>query len=164
MLTSWSTDVDLGLVADSLSKVNNGTSNHVLWLKANSGNVGIGTTNPAYKLDVAGTIRGSNVSPSDARLKKDIRPLEDPLDKITRVRGVSFHWKDEAKGTDREIGVIAQEMEKEYPELVSTDGEGIKSVAYGKLTAVLIEAIKAQQTRISALETQIQDLRNQMGK
>nr|VFK80343.1 MAG: Collagen triple helix repeat-containing protein [Candidatus Kentron sp. SD] len=128
------------------------------------GNVGIGTTNPAYKLDVVGIIRGKNVSSSDARLKKDIRPLENSLDKLTRVRGVSFHWKDEEKGTEREIGVIAQEVEKEYPELVSTDDEGYKSVAYGKLTAVLIEAVKAQQARIDELEARIQTLGDRAGK
>ena len=149
-----------------------------IFMGIGGGNVGIGTENPAYKLDVVGTIRGNNVSPSDARLKKDIRPLENPLDKITRVRGVSFHWKDEKKGTDREIGVIAQEVEKEFPELVSTDGEGYKSVAYGKLTAVLIEAVKAQrsameaqrsameaqQSRITALEAEVRDLRDRAEK
>ena len=129
------------------------------WL---SGNVGIGTTNPSYKLDVNGTIRGSNVSPSDARLKKNVQPLQDPLGKIAQLRGVSFHWKDEAKGTDKEIGVIAQEVEKQYPELVSIDDEGYKSVAYGKLTAVLIEAIKAQESRITQLQTRIEDLQNQI--
>nr|VFK25076.1 MAG: Chaperone of endosialidase [Candidatus Kentron sp. LFY] len=128
------------------------------------GNVGIGTTTPSYKLDVNGTIRGNNVSPSDSRLKKDIQPLENPLHKITQLRGVSFNWKDEEKGTDREIGVIAQEVEKEYPELVSTDNEGYKSVAYGKLAAVLIEAIKAQQSRITELEDRIEDLQSQISR
>ena len=171
MLTSWNTDVDLGLIADSLSKVNNGTSNHVLWLKANSGNVGIGTTSPSYKLDVNGKIRGSNVSPSDARLKENIRPLENSLDKISRLRGISFHWKDPQKGIEPEIGVVAQELEKEFPQLVSTDGEGYKSVAYGKLTVVLIEAVKAQQktieaqeARITELEAGIEELRNRIGR
>ena len=126
----------------------------------NGGNVGIGKTNPSYTLDVNGTIRGSNVSPSDVRLKKDIRPIDHPLDKITQLRGVSFDWKDEQKGTDREIGVIAQEVEKQFPELVSTDSEGYKSVAYDKLTAVLIEAIKTQQAQIAELRTRIENSQN----
>ena len=121
------------------------------------GYVGIGTTNPRYKLDVAGKICGSNVSPSDVRLKEDVQPLENPLDKITQLRGVSFAWKDESKGTDREIGVIAQEVEKKFPELVSTDSEGYKSVAYDKLTAVLIEAIKTQQAQIAELRARIEN-------
>ena len=123
----------------------------------NGGNVGIGKTNPSYTLDVNGTIRGSNVSPSDVRLKKDIRPIDHPLDKITQLRGVSFDWKDEQKGTDRKIGVIAQEVEKQFPELVSTDSEGYKSVAYDKLTAVLIEAIKTQQAQIAELRARIEN-------
>ncbi|MBT8419239.1 MAG: tail fiber domain-containing protein [Gammaproteobacteria bacterium] len=69
---------------------------------------------------------------------------------------------DVSKGTDRQVGVIAQELEKEFPELVSTDSEGYKSVAYGKLTAVLIEAIKAQQSRIEAQQAQIEALRNRV--
>nr|VFK02761.1 MAG: Chaperone of endosialidase [Candidatus Kentron sp. LFY] len=113
---------------------------------------------------VNGIIRGNNVSPSDSRLKKEIEPLENPLHKIAQLRGVSFNWKDEEKGTDREIGVIAQEVEKEYPELVSTDNEGYKSVAYGKLTAVLIEAMKVQQSRITELEARIEDLQNQISR
>jgi len=56
LLGSWNMDVDLGLVADSKTKLDNGTSNHVVWLKANTGNVGIGTTSPEAKLDVKGDI------------------------------------------------------------------------------------------------------------
>ena len=110
-------------------------------------------------------------SPSDARLKKDIQPLEAPLGKLARLRGVSYQWKDEEKGREREIGVIAQEMEKEFPELVSTDDKGYKSVAYGKLTAVLMEAMKeqqkaieAQQSRISRLEAELEELRDRIGE
>nr|VFK35918.1 MAG: Collagen triple helix repeat-containing protein [Candidatus Kentron sp. MB] len=136
------------------------------------GNVGVGMRDPKYKFDVAGTIHGGNfVNSSDARLKKDIQSLEAPLDKIARLRGVSYRWKDEEKGREREIGVIAQEMEKEFPELVSTDDKGYKSVAYGKLTAVLMEAVKeqqkaieAQQSRISRLEAELQELRDRIGE
>lgn len=106
------------------------------------GNVGIGTPTPSYKLDVAGTIRGSNVSPSDARLKEEVRTIENALEKVSSMRGVSFRWKDKVMGDNMEIGVIAQEVEKVVPEVVSEDNEGIKSVAYDKLVGVLIEAVK----------------------
>ena len=139
-----------------------------------NGNVGIGTTAPSYKLDVAGTIRGNNVSPSDLRLKQNIQTLENSLAKISQLRGVSFNWQDPAKDPDPQIGVIAQEVEQVLPELVSTDEAGYKSVAYGKFVSVLLEAVKELQkekdaeiqalkaknseltTRIEALEAKLQ--------
>jgi len=113
----------------------------------NGGNVGIGTTSPQYKLDVAGNIRGHNVSiPSDQRHKQNIYPLDNALTKLQGLRGVSFEWKNsQAQEAETQIGLIAQEVEAVLPELVSTDDEGYKSIAYGQLTAVLIEAVKEQQ-------------------
>jgi uncharacterized coiled-coil protein SlyX len=119
----------------------------VIVLKLN-GNVGVGTANPQYKLDVAGTIRGDNVSPSDKRLKQNIQPLENATAKLAKLHGVSFEWKDKAQDASVQVGLIAQEVEKVLPEVVSTDSEGYKSIAYGKLTAVLVEAVKEQQQSI----------------
>jgi hypothetical protein len=113
-------------------------------------NVGIGTTTPQYKLDVAGTIRGSNVSPSDQRLKQNIQPLENALAKVEQLRGVSFEWK--AQDTGTQIGMIAQEVETVLPELVSTDSDGYKSLAYDKMTAVLLEAVKELKAQNDALK------------
>ena len=59
IITTWNTDVDLGLVADTKTLVDNGTSSHYLWLKANSGNVGIGTKAPAKRLEVAGGVKAT---------------------------------------------------------------------------------------------------------
>jgi hypothetical protein len=129
-----------------------------LVLKAN-GNVGIGTINPQYKLDVAGTIRGNNVSPSDQRLKQNIQPLENSLAKVAQLRGVRFEWKDKAQDAGTQIGMIAQEVESVFPELVSTDSEGYKSLAYDKMTAVLIEAIKELKTQKDALKTIVDTLK-----
>lgn len=123
-----------------------------------TGNVGIATTTPQYKLDVAGTIRGNNVSPSDQRHKQDIHTLEKALTKLQGLRGVRFKWKDNAQGTDTQIGLIAQEVEKGLPELVSTDSEGYKSIAYGKLTAVLVEAIKELQQQNETMAKKIEAL------
>ncbi len=74
---------------------------------------------------------------------------------LRELRGINFNWKDDAQNTDIQIGLIAQEVEKVLPELVSTDSEGYKSIAYGKLTAVLVEAIKEQQRQIEALKGMI---------
>ena len=83
---------------------------------------------------------------SDRRYKKNISKLDNSLDKVMRLRGVRFDLKEEASiesGHGKHVGVIAQELEGEYPELVVTDEEtGYKAVAYDKLTAILIEAVK----------------------
>ena len=117
------------------------------------GNVGIGTTTPQYTLDVAGTIRANNVSPSDIRFKRNITPLEGSLEKVEKLQGVSYDWrteefKEKHFEEGRQIGLIAQEVETVLPELVKTDPQGYKAVSYEKLTAVLIEAMKEQQKEI----------------
>ncbi|MBU1046256.1 tail fiber domain-containing protein [Patescibacteria group bacterium] len=129
------------------------------------GNVGIGgTVSPDYTLDVQGTLRAYGITDaSDIRLKTNIRNLtrgRSPYSEVTnggvrplsqtsatlqniqKLRGVKFEWKDSTFGTGDQIGFIAQEVEKVYPELVSTDNDGLKSVQYGKFTAVLLEAVK----------------------
>ncbi len=135
------------------------------------GNVGIGVTNPSVKFQVAGdaTISGKFNSngiqeSSDKRFKKDIEPLDGALENILKLEGVTYSWrKDEFPnrnfGTDKEIGVIAQELEKVYPELVATDTEGYKSVQYSHLVPVLIEAIKDQQELIQSLESNVDNLK-----
>jgi hypothetical protein len=125
---------------------------HPRFVVQGDGNVGIGTITPQYKLDVNGTIRGHNVSPSDLRLKQNIQPLENPLAKVEQLRGVSFEWK--AQNASRQIGMIAQEVEKTLPELVSTDSEGYKSIAYDKMTAVLVGAVNALKAENEALKAE----------
>ena len=87
---------------------------------------------------------------SDARLKKEVSTINNALEKVQTLRGVSFKWKDNNKA---DIGVIAQEIEPVIPELVSTDKEGYKSVSYDGLTAVLVEAVKELKAQNEALKT-----------
>jgi hypothetical protein len=133
------------------------------------GNVGIGTTSPGYKLDVAGAAHASSFpTSSDARLKTNVTQLTDVLEKLEKVRGVSFDWNElyESLGRStghREIGVIAQEVEAVFPELVTTWGdENYRAVDYGRLTGVLIEAVKElraeKDAEIAALKQQNADL------
>jgi len=105
----------------------------------------------------------SNTGTSDIRLKKNVRPLTDVLPQVMQLKGVRFNWIDESWGSQTEIGIIAQEMEKYFPELVTTDKKsGYKLVQYEKLTPVLLEAIKelkaennAYAEKLSILETKI---------
>jgi hypothetical protein len=120
----------------------------------NNGHVGINTTTPQYELDVAGTIRGNNVSPSDRRWKEAISPCEDALERVTQLQGVTFQWTDPSRGEGPQIGVIAQDVEQVFPEVVSTDSEGYKSVAYDRLVAPLIEAVKNLKAENDVLKAQ----------
>jgi hypothetical protein len=129
----------------------------------NGGNVGIGTTTPTVKLEVNGRLKTQGINElSDVRYKKDIQTLTNALANIEKLRGVSYDWKQTEfpeKNFDakHQIGLIAQELEVVFPELVTTDADGYKSVDYSKLVAVLIEAVKEQQAEISSLQNQVKD-------
>ncbi|MFA6130197.1 MAG: tail fiber domain-containing protein [Candidatus Omnitrophota bacterium] len=85
--------------------------------------------------------------PSDIRLKKDIVPIDNALQKVLDVRGVYFYWKDKSKnGGKRDIGVIAQEVEKVLPDLVKENPDGYKTVSYERLSSVIIQAIRELKT------------------
>ena len=86
---------------------------------------------------------------SDATLKTNVETLTGSLDAVQALRGVSFDWIDNGGS---EIGVIAQEVEAVLPALVNTNDEGIKSVKYGNMVAVLIEAVKELKAEIEELK------------
>jgi FtsZ-binding cell division protein ZapB len=130
-----------------------------LLLNPTDGNVGIGTTSPQDKLDVNGYVRanGSRLT-SDIRWKENIEPLNDALDLVSQLRGVSYDWIDPSRGEGRQIGVIAQEVEQVFPEVVHTDSQGYKSVEYAKLVAPLIEAVKTLKAENDEMDTRIDSL------
>ena len=100
-----------------------------------------------------GTLTATDInSTSDINLKTNIRPIENPLDKVLQINGVEFDWKDNQQSS---MGVIAQEIEKVFPSLVKTAEN--KSVNYNGLVGVLIEAVKEQQKQIEELKKLIQD-------
>ena len=134
---------------------------------ANDGNVGIGNflfTNPSQKLTVSGNVlaTGSYIT-SDKRFKRNIQALPQALENLAKIRGVSYEFANK-KFAERglpqgkTIGLIAQEVEKIYPELVAEDAEGYKSINYDGLIPVLIEALKAQQKQIEAQNQRIATL------
>ncbi|MCA9294332.1 MAG: tail fiber domain-containing protein [Phycisphaerales bacterium] len=140
-----------------------------LILNAPGGTVGIGTLSPSasYTLHVNGPVAGVGAynALSDARYKTNIHTIDDGLAQVLQMRGVSFDWDEaamKAKGYHmqggRQLGVIAQEVEEVAPELVTTADDGDKSVAYDNITPMLIEAIKAQQKQIEALQARLAEL------
>jgi hypothetical protein len=126
------------------------------------GNVGIGTTTPAYLLHVNGDV-GANAYYyiSDRSLKTNIRPVSG-LETILRLQGVAFDWRADGK---KGVGLIAQDVEKVLPEVVAAnENNGLKSVEYGSLVAPLIESVKElhallekQERRIAELEAALRE-------
>ncbi len=112
-----------------------------------------------FTFDDAGSFTATSdiIANSDIRLKTNIQPLENSLEKVNRLRGVSYDRVDIEK--DNCIGVIAQEVEEVYPEFVSEGEDGTKGVDYSKMVAVLIEAVKEQQKQISDLKDEIKSMK-----
>ena len=90
------------------------------------------------------------VTYSDATLKTNIKTIENPIEKVKAMRGVTYNMKNSIN--HREVGFLAQELRNSVPEVVSGKGDGDLGVDYGKLTSVLVEAVKAQQTQIEELK------------
>jgi hypothetical protein len=93
---------------------------------------------------------------SDKKLKKNITIIPNALDNLMKIKGVSFDWKndefpDKQLPNNKQLGIIAQDVESVYPEIVFTDNEGFKSVNYNGLTPIVIESIKEQQEQIKNL-------------
>lgn len=158
----------------------------------NSGNIGMGTVNPADKLQVAGDLRvgtGSTgcvkdadgtviagVCSSDLRFKKDVTPLAKLLPKLAQLQPVNFFWRstefpNKHFGTKESFGLIAQDVEAVLPELVTTDEQGYKAVNYSKLPLLTVQAVKELKaenddlkTRLGALEQLVKQLKEQAEK
>ena len=112
-------------------------------IQGNDGGTGITALTLDMSAAGAATFNNNVTAFSDERLKSDIKTLKSSLEKVLQMRGVSYTRNDNVEGGEQ-IGVIAQEVEQLYPQVVLTadDEQGTKSVDYGRLTAVLIEAVK----------------------
>ncbi len=123
-----------------------------------------------YSATFTNTVCASNIScVSDIRYKKNIVFLENSLTNILRINGVRYDWKQEEFpekhfSDKNQIGFIAQEIEKIFPEMVFTDEKGFKSVDYARLTPVLVEAIKELNSKNEKLENKNQKLEGRLDK
>jgi hypothetical protein len=120
------------------------------------GYLGLGDSTPSYQIDVNGTIRatGDVIAYSDRRVKDNIETIENGLEKVTKLRGVSYTRNDIEDDTTK-IGVIAQEVLEVLPEVVKQDDRGKYSVSYGNMAGLFIEAIKELKAEIEELKKQI---------
>jgi hypothetical protein len=123
-----------------------------------NGALGVGTSTPV----TVGLIRATNdviaYYGSDSRLKENVTPIANPLEKIRQIGGYEYDWIPmegihENEGHD--IGVIAQEIESILPEIVTTRENGYKAVKYDRIVALLIECIKEQQKQINDLKNKL---------
>ncbi len=147
------------------------------YLATSSGSVGIGTasTTDHFQVNDSGTATerfgvrsGSNnlyaygayqTAWSDARLKKDVQPQHDILERVMAVKPVTYYWKPEAK-LDKKMhyGVIAQELQKVFPTLVYEDQDGHLSVQRDEIQFILIQAVKELKAEKDALKARIEAL------
>jgi hypothetical protein len=137
----------------------NGTTAYV------NGALGVGTDTPT----TTGLIRATNdvvaFYSSDERLKENKEHIKDSLNKILCLSGYEFDWipkKGIHENEGRDIGVIAQEVEMIFPQLVQTRDNGYKAVKYEKLVPVLIEAIKDLKREIDSLKIENSGIKNKI--
>jgi len=145
----------------------------VLTLRNTSGQyrVGIHRTAPIEELHLVGDfyLTGSILSPSDMRFKTNITPLSNSLAKVLQLRGVSYSYRtkefpEQSFAEGRQLGFVAQEVEKVFPELVRTYEEdgGHKAIDYFKLFPLLVESIKERQQIIETQQAKINTLKVKM--
>lgn len=115
--------------------------------------VGGGITASSVNVSSGNITAGSFTYYSDKRLKENIVPVSDSLEKIGRLTGVNFTFKDHPG--EKHLGLIAQEVEPVVPEVVRTQADGMKSVDYAALVALLIQGMKEQQQEINALREEL---------
>jgi hypothetical protein len=159
--TGVSRDSATGAVTISIGQAVATSSN----VQFNSLGIGMAASATAGRIDATNDIVA--YSSSDIRFKENIKPIENALQKISKISGNTYDWKAENKiehgyeGND--VGVIAQEIEEVLPQLVQTRDNGYKAVKYDKLVALLIEGIKEQQTQIHSLTIEIEKLKESKG-
>jgi hypothetical protein len=171
IIIGYEIDAPVGTGSNQLSIGNLifGTGIDGTGLDISSGNIGIGTNAPGAKLQVGEYNDSSEAlanawnTLSDKTLKTNLNKISNAVDKVARINGYYFNWEN-GKDTGRHVGVIAQEVHEVLPEIISEDSNGLKSLDYGKLTPLLIEAIKEQQKIIEKQNKDMEELKAKVQK
>ncbi|MDE1463243.1 tail fiber domain-containing protein [Spartinivicinus poritis] len=131
---------------------------HVVAISGVQANSNQSDSNATSSSSISSSNGNFNPWTSDIRLKQDIQPLENSLDKASRLNGYRYSWRlDSIQGHlagQTEYGVIAQEVQAEFPQLVKQDQQGYLRVDYRGLVPVLLESIKELKARVEVLEAQ----------
>lgn len=167
--------IDMGLVDSGVGylqnrSISNFATNYSIALNPNGGNVGVNTLAPGLSFTVNGTAGGTSAWQviSDARLKTNIQPISNALPIVLRLNPVRYDWREPSERSvgktlnlavgERQIGFIAQEVEKVIPEAVAKPGKGADAT-YGlkqeNLIPLLVAAIKEQQAEIEQLRATV---------
>ena len=174
--------LDLSQAYPYLNVKQRGQGTSTLWVDGGNKRVGInGITSPAQSLHVSGEIIATgNITAyySDERLKKDIEPLTQALDKVNTLQAVTYYQNELADvylepNTEKQIGVLAQNIQKVLPEvvkpapfdtirdkndkIVSKTGENYLTVQYEKVVPLLIAAIQELNNKVNNLEEQLKN-------
>ena len=128
--------VNFGLDTDNVLRIGGWSASANRWVLDMSGNM---------------TAAGNITAYSDISLKENIEVIPNALEKVQKIRGVTFTRNDQEDKEARHTGVIAQEVEKVLPEVVAEDDLGIKNVAYGNMVGLLIEAVKELKQEVEDL-------------
>jgi len=139
---SGSYAVNFGLDSDNVLRIGGWSASANRWVLDMSGNM---------------TAAGNVTAYSDIRLKENIEVIPNALEKVKQIRGVTFTRNDQDDKELRHTGVIAQEVEKVLPEVISEDNLGIKNVAYGNMVGLLIEAVKELKQEVDDLKAQLKE-------
>lgn len=128
-----------------------------------AGTVTAGSVNVTERLSAGSVIAGTVTSTSDGRLKKNIAPVDQALDKVSQLQGVYYDFRvqefpEKSLPEGRQMGLIAQQVEGVAPEVVLTDSSGMKSVAYQNLVALLIESVKELKAQNRELQKKMDRL------
>jgi hypothetical protein len=146
--------------------IDKGSSTYAVYsqgsIQVNAGAIGVGVTPSATtgRIDAGNDIVA--YSSSDERLKQNITPIENALEKVKSLTGVEFDWKEEYKDAHgyegHDTGIIAQQVQDVMPTAVRTNDTGFLAVRYEKLIGLLIEGMKEQQAQIDELKSKLDGL------